>query len=446
MYSGLLYFMKKYLQRGHKEYRRSLRELKQTEWISREKLEAMQLQKIQRLVKYAFENVPFYRERYQREGLHPQDIKSFKDFQALPFLTRDDVNNNLKLLVSRVYQGDTYEDMTGGSTGTPMHFIMDKRALWESSAVETRCRGWYGIIPGDKMAWVWGNPKDFPSWRWRSRLGARIRRRRYLNSRTMDELKMQDFAEMLLRWQPAMFRAYPSALYLFASYLKEQNVLNIRPKLIEVGAEKTTLQQRQLFEEVFQAPVADAYGAWESGSIAYQCPEGSLHIIENRYVELVSGDQVVPPGQMGDVVITPLNQYAMPFIRYKNNDIGILESASCACGRNMPVLREVVGRDCDLLVNPDGKVVHWSSIKITVEKIPGIYRYQVYQPDKQHIEVRLLCKQLPDAAKLEAHISNELQPCFGDKMLISVKLVNHIEFTKAGKHRYIISEVKPDSY
>ncbi len=446
MYSYLYELSKKYLLPGHKEIRRCMEELEKTEWLTRYELEEIQLEKIQRLVSYAYENVPFYRQRYQREGIHPQDIKSLKDFQSLPFLTRDDVNNNLKLLVSSVYQGSTYEYTTGGSIGHPMRFIMDKSSLMECSAVETRCRGWYGITPGDKIAWVWGNQKDFPSWNWRSRLRAQIRRRRYLNSRTMDDLKMRDFAEMLSRWKPDMFRAYPTALYIFARYLKEHKLPSIRPKLIEVCAEKMTHHQRQLFEHVFQATIADGYGSWESGIIAYQCPEGSLHVIENRYLELVSGGQVVPPGQMGDIVVTPLNQYAMPFIRYKNNDVGIIDPTDCRCGRGMPVLREVVGRDCDLLVNPDGKVIHWTSVDDVVEKIPEVYRYQIYQPDQQHLEVRLLCKQKPNAIKLETNIRNELQPYFGKKMQISVKMVDHIELTAAGKHRFIISEVKPDGY
>jgi len=204
-----------------------------------------------------------------------------------------------------------------------------------------------------------------------------------------------------------------------------------------------TPSQRQLFEEVFQAPVADNYSSWEIDSMGYQCPQGGLHVSEERYLELVANGRVVNPGQMGEVVITSLNQYAMPFIRYKNEDVGIYESEDCSCGRGMPVLREIVGRNSDLLVKPDGQIVHWSSIFTIMRHKPEVYQYQMYQSDREHLEVRLVCKQRVDSTLLE-DIRNELRPCFGESMQISVKLVDRIELTSSGKRRFIISEVKPD--
>ena len=115
MYSSLYQFMVKYLYPG-KEIRRNSHELEGTQWLPRSELESMQLKKLQRLVSYAYEHVPFYRKLYQSENIHPQDIKSFKDFQALPFLTRDDVNNHLQDLVSTDYRGHFIEMATSGST------------------------------------------------------------------------------------------------------------------------------------------------------------------------------------------------------------------------------------------------------------------------------------------------------------------------------------------
>ena len=172
------------------------------------------------------------------------------------------------------------------------------------------------------MAWVWGQEKDFPKWSFKNRLGAGMRRRRFLNSRTMNEPSMRAFAEMLVSWRPDMFRSYPSALSMFARSVQKTDITGIRPKLVEIGGESMTQEQRQLFEEVFRAPVANYYGAWELGVIAYECPLGNTHVIENRYLELVSDDKTVSPGQMGEIVITSLNQYAMPLIRYKIEDMG----------------------------------------------------------------------------------------------------------------------------
>jgi phenylacetate-CoA ligase len=443
MYSSIYENFRKYIWKGNQEIRRCIREMKNTEWISREELETIQLKKLKQLVDYAYNNIPFYYERYQREDIHPSDINSLKDFQALPFLTREDVQQNLQTLVSPAYQGSTFTNSTAGSTGQPMRFVMEFSAAYHSYAIENRCRGWYRVGPADKVAWIWGNLRDFPGWNIRERAKAYFQRRRYLNSRTLTEQKMQEFAKMLIRWKPAIVIAYPSALGIFAGYLNEQRIFNINPKLVEVGGEKITPEQRQMFEDVFRAPVANYYGSWESGVLAYDCPAGNLHVMENRYIEAVSNNTVVAPGQMGEIVITSLNHYAMPFIRYKIGDVGIIETTNCSCGRSMPVLREVTGRTSDLLVDTDNRLVHWSSFYTIMRKKPEVLRYQLYQPDREHIKVRLESKQELEPAYLE-NIKSLLQPCFGENMMISVELVDQIELTPAGKLRSIISDVKPE--
>lgn len=441
MYSAVYGLMRKYLWQGGQEIRHHMRELDRTQWLSRPEIEAIQLKKIKALVYYAYEHVPLYRERYKKEDIHPQDINSFQDFHAIPFLTRDDVLSELNALISTKYKGGVFEDRTGGSTGRPMHFIMDRHTTWWSFAVETRYRNWYGIRPGDRRAWVWGNLKDFPSWRWQERLAAYAKRYRYLNAHTMSKSNMQAFAEMLLEWQPHMFRAYPWAISLFAQYLKINNINGIKPKLIETSGEKLTAHQRQLLEEVFKCPVAEHYASWEVYDIAYQCPVGGLHVSEDRYLELVSNDQIVEPGQIGEVVITSLTQYAMPFIRYKNEDLGIYESKPCVCGRGMPVLKEITGRTQDLLVRPDGQIVYGSIVDYITHDKPEVVQFQAYQPDQKHVEIRLLCREKVDSIWLE-NLRKEIQPYFGDEMRITLKIVDTIELTPAGKLKTVISDVK----
>jgi phenylacetate-CoA ligase len=442
MYSGIYRTMRLFWP-GGQETRRHLRELERTQWLSRPELEALQLRKIQQLVKYAYEHVPYYRERYQREDIHPDDIKSLKDFQALPFLTKEDVNNRLDALVSPEYRDQLQPESTGGSTGEPMRFFFEDSFWWWNAALEFRGRGWHRVREGDKMAWVWGAQRDMPGWSRAGRLKARIMRQRFLNAYTLTKASMQAFAEMIVRWQPAMFRAYPSALSLFAQFIKERGITDIRPRLIETTAEKVTELQRELFEEVFHCPVADCYSARELGTIAYQCEAGGLHVCETRHLEIVADGQVVPPGQLGEVVVTSLHQFAMPFIRYKNDDMGIHGADNCPCGRGLPVLREVVGRTADFLVTVDGQFVHGVFLASIFRVRPVVIRFQAYQPDKQHLEVRLVCKQDVDAAWLE-EVRQELQARFGEGMQISLQVVDDIELTPAGKHRFIISEVKPD--
>ncbi len=438
-----LYRTLRLLWRGGLETRKHLSELERTQWLSRAELEGRQLAQLQQLVQYAYEHVPYYREWYRREDIHPQDIRSLKDFQALPFLTKEDVNQNLDKLIAPHLRGQAQPDETGGSTGQPMHFFVEDSFWWWNAALEWRGRGWYGVHEGDKMAWVWGAQRDMPGWSRSSRLKANIMQQRYLNAFGMTEAKMQAFAETLVRWQPTMFRAYASALSLFAQYLREHDIAGIRPKLIETTAEKVTGPQRQLLEQVFQCKVADCYSARELATIAYQCEAGGLHVCETRYLEIVNKGQVAPPGQLGETVVTSLHQFVMPLIRYKNGDMGIYEAGSCPCGRGLPVLREIVGRTHDFLVTADGQFVHGEFFAYTFRVKPEVARYQIYQPDRQHLVVRLVCKQPVDSAWLE-NVRRELQARFGESMHISLDVVDHIELTRAGKHRFIISDVRPD--
>jgi phenylacetate-CoA ligase len=425
--------------------RRHLRELERTQWLSPEELEVFQLEKIRKLVSHAYENVPFYRERYQKAGIHPQDIRSLEDFRALPFVSREDVNRNLDAMVARNFDRDQlYPDDTGGSTGEPMHFFLEDAFWWWNAANFFRVRAWHGVYEGDKVAWFWGARKDMPEWSWRRRFRSALMRERYINAFNMTESKIAEFAEMLVKWKPKMFKGYASTLSLFARYVQEKGIKGINPRYIESTSEKLSKPQRELLEQVFNCPVADHYSCREMGTMAYQCADGGFHICADvRYLEVVANGENVGPGEMGEVVVTSLNQFAMPFIRYKNGDMGILQGGQCSCGRGLPLLKEIVGRTNDYLVSADGQFVHSEFFAYTFRVKPEVIRYQVYQPDREHLEIRLVCAQEMPEAWIEG-VRREIQERFGASMHISMEIVDHIELTPAGKHRYIISEVVPD--
>lgn len=418
-------------------------ELEKSQWWTREQLESWQLEQLKKLIRHAYDNVPYYSELYRSLDIHPEDIKSLKDFQALPFTTKEDINNHQSEFICNDKSLNLVPNYTGGSTGASMQFFMEKNFDWWDPALELRGRGWYGVGEGEKLAYVWGAKRDLRYGTLREKLRALRRQERYLNAFDMTEQKMKAFAETLLRWKPAMFRSYASALTLFAEYLRDHKIDGIRPKLIETTAEKVTIAQRNLLEEVFRCKVADWYTAREMGTIAFQCPAGGMHVAETRYLEIVANNFVTQPGELGEVVITSLHQYGMPFIRYKLGDMAIMETMPCSCGRGLQTLREVVGRLQDFLVTSKGHFVHGGYFVYTFMHIPEITRYQVYQPDKNRLEVRLVCNRKCDSTWLD-QIHRELHERFGTDMQISVDIVENIPLTPAGKYRFIISDVKPD--
>lgn len=440
MYASV-YSALKLLWPGGLDVRRKLRELERTQWLPREQLEAWQLVRIQKLVQHAYEHVPYYHDWYRRLGIRPQDIKTLKDFQSLPFLTREDVVNHLDSLICPELRSGAQDRHTGGSTGQPMRFVIDQLFRRWDLALEFRGRGWYGAREGDKVALVWGVESDLHVRNWRARLKARILREQYLNAFCMTEANMKAFADMLVQWQPTILRAYAMALSLFAQFLKERGIEGIRPRFIELTSEKVTDRQRRLLEEVFQCKVADWYSSRELGTIAFQCPEGGRHVCETRFLEVVADGRVVEPGQLGEVVITSLHQYTMPFIRYKIGDLAVYEPGTCPCGRGLPVLRQVVGRTNDFVVTADGRFVESGYFDAVLETKSEIARYQVHQLDKQHLQVRLVCKREVDQDWLE-DVRSELQAHLGADMHISLQVVDNIPLTSAGKHRCVTSAIE----
>lgn len=444
MYAAL-YRTARLLWPGGLTTKRYLRELERTQWMSADELRILQLAQIQQLVKHAYENVPFYRQLYQGADIQPQDIQSLRDFESLPFVTREDVRHNLEAMVAQNFPRRKLQaNETGGSTGEPMHFYIESDFWWQNAANWFRARAWHGVYEGDKMAWLWGAQQDMPEWNWRRRLRSQMMRERYLNAFNMTEQKMHDFATMLVRWRPHMLKGYASVLSLFARFVQEKNILRIRPILIEATSEKLTTPQRELLQDVFDCPVADHYSSREMGTMAYQCEQGGFHICADvRYLEIVAHDRVVPPGQMGEVAVTSLNQWAMPFIRYKNGDMAIASADNCPCGRGLPLLQEVVGRTNDFLVSAEGKFIHSEFFAYTFRVKPEIVRYQVQQPDPAHLDIHLVCNRAVDDTWLD-RVRAEIQARFGPTTQISLQIVDRIELTPAGKHRYIISQVNPD--
>jgi phenylacetate-CoA ligase len=438
LYRGL-----RYLYPGGLETQRHLRELKKTQWLSRDNLERWQLKRIQNMVKYAYENVPFYREKYHRENIRPEDIKSFEDFKALPFLTREDINNNLEKMVAPQLRKKAFIETTSGSVGEPTRFYIDDSFWWWNAAFEFRCREWYGIKEGDRLAWIWGDKRDMLDWDWKSRLKASVMQQRFLNAYSLTEEKMRAFAEMLVRWQPTIIRAYTSALELFAQFIESEGIHGIRPRIIETSAEKNVDVQRELFEKVFHCDVVDCYAAREFATIAYECEEGGRHVCETRYPEIIVKDKPAQPGGLGGVVITSLTQFAMPFIRYKNGDMAIFNKEFCPCGREMPVFQEIVGRIRDFLVTANGQFINGGYFVRYFRQKPEVLRFQAHQYNRHYIEIKLITN-TPVTQVWIDNIKAEIQARFGEGTDIIIQLVDKIELGPSGKHHVVISDIKPD--
>src|SRR5436190_1770054 len=203
-----------------------------------------------------------------------------------------------------------------------------------------------------------------------------------LSSAAMISARVADFFKVHQRYRPDVIVAYTNPLYDFARMLAERGLSPRPPRSIVVGAEKLYPFQRQLIEKVFQAPVFETYGSREFMLLGAECDRHlGLHLTtENLVVEVLDDEgHPVPDGTEGNVVVTDLTNYGMPFIRYVNGDRAVAGWGNCSCGRDLPRLKQVSGRRLDIVRTPDGRHVPGELFPHLVKVFPQVRRFQVVQ-------------------------------------------------------------------
>lgn len=432
----------------HREFRgrifRYKRELEQNEKLSVDQIQALQWKRLKQLLEHAYNYVPSYRRRFNEVGLHPSDVHTPEDWQRIPILTRSEVQADLDDLVATNYdRSRLHRNTTGGSTGTPMAFYQDNEHLAYHPANKLRVRAWAGFEMGDKIALLWGADRDIPSRSWIERQSLRfIKRERWLNSFNVTSEKMEQFARQLIHWQPKYILAYASSAYLFASFLRERGLDSIRPVAVETSADKLWDFQRQVIEDVFKCPVFDFYGSREIGSMAGECEmHKGLHVFSDIvYLEVLRNGQPAAPGEMGEVIVTDLPNFAMPLIRYQNGDLARVSEESCPCERPFPLLTEILGRSCDAISTPNGQYVHGEFFSHIFYGVDGVRRYQAYQKSLNEITIKIESYGDLSEDTLQT-LRRKVMTHLGPGIEVSMQVVDTIPLTPTGKHRYVISDV-----
>jgi len=210
-----------------------------------------------------------------------------------------------------------------------------------------------------------------------------------------------------------------------------------------LGGETLQAFHRRTIEETFGCSVFDRYGASETGGLACECPaHDGLHVgLENVHVEILAGDRPAEWGETGDVVVTNLNNLAMPFIRYKLGDVAAWRQPStCSCGRSHPRLQMVSGRQIDLLQSPDGRVV-WDELSVSLGSVTGLRQFQLIQKSYDRLVVRLVLEGALEEE--ERHlIEKSARTALGGQLAVEFEFPDEIQPEPSGKYRYQVCELK----
>jgi len=422
---------------------RYLAQLEKSQYWSKETLIEYQWASFRRLVTHALETCPYYRKKFREAGITPADLRSQEDIRRVPTITKEEIQEHREEMISTQSHKDSLiQDMTGGSTGSPMQFCYDKDRLDSREAATLRHNRWAGWDIGDRVAILWGSPRDT---RVSRKLKDRVRdwildRRLILDASSLDEASMFEFAQKLIRYQPTVLLAYANTLGLFAEYVRAKGIKGISPKGIICSAEVLTQENRGLIEQTFGCPVYNRYGSREFAVIASECSmHAGMHInAENLLIEVLADGRPCAEGD-GEILITDLKNFAMPLIRYRIRDIGRLKDKACECSRGLPLLELSGGRVTDFLLATNGKKV--SGIVIAtyvITNMPGIKQIQFVQNETGSVTVNLVKGHDWSPRTLDNLIAR-VREFLGNDMQVQIMVRDNIPFEASGKYRFSIS-------
>lgn len=421
------------------------RDLETTQWWPPERLRALQLQRLQRLLSHAQEHVPYYRDMFNRLGFEARAVTALEDLRQLPLLTKADIREHCEAMKSGHAQGLARFN-TGGSSGQPLVFWIGKERVTHDVAAKWRATRWWDVDIGDREMVVWGSPIELSAQDRVRRFRDKLMRTRLLPAFEMSEAKLDRFVAAIRAVRPRMLFGYPSALAHIARHAQARCIsldgLGIRVAF--VTSERLYDHQRQQIETVFGCPVANGYGGRDAGFIAHQCPAGGMHLTaEDCIVEIVdSRGSVLPPGQAGEVVVTHLATPDFPFIRYRTGDVAVLDDAACACGRGLPMLKEIQGRTTDFVLAADGTVMHGLALIYVIRDLPGVENFKIIQESSELTRVQLVTAASFREADIEA-IRQGLSGRLGGNVRIEIERVSRIEAEGSGKFRFVVSRIAP---
>jgi phenylacetate-CoA ligase len=430
----------------HRHFLQRLDELNKTQWLNREELLKLQHDKLYRLLTYAYEHVPYYQVLFDQVGFHPDEVQTdLRSMQKIPVLTKSIIRKNFDDLCVRDPRRRARLNplTTGGSTGQPLVFMQDSNFRDYVTADLHRHLGWGGWELGQVHAYIWGaNFEVATSKAFRTRMMDFILNRFVTNAYVLSVESMSKFAAEVRLKRPCLVFCYPSSLYRFAEFVRERGYDDIKFEAMFSSAEVLYPVQRQFIEQTFGGKMFNRYATRELACISCECEAHTgLHAsIENVYIEIMKDGHPANPGETGDIVVTNLNNYGMPFIRYSVGDIGAWSCEDhCRCGRALPLMELVEGRRVDMFKTRDGRAV-WGGFASPLFGMKGVEQFQLVQKSLDHVVARIVKDGELDSTGL-AQIERTVKIALGDQVRVTFEFPDEIKVFDSGKYRYAISEV-----
>ena len=436
-----------------KDTQKHLRKLREWQYWSPEEVTRYQRDRLDELLQHAYENVPLYRRQFDEAGIVTGGRVDVDRFDEIPILDKVDVRNEFEALKSAdLDERSWYRDSSGGSTGNPVDVLKDRQYADWSLAVKMLHDEWTGYRAGDPRVRIWGSMDDLMGERsLKGRLSLALRNDVYLNAFRMTRDDMRSFVETINEREPVQILAYADSIYEFANFVREEGLDVHSPNAVMTSAGTLHPYMRETIQETFNAPVFDRYGCREVGDIACESEvHDGLHVsAPTHYVEILDDDGTpAAPGELGEVVVTSLTNYAFPLIRYRLGDMAVKADAPRG-RRGWPVLEKVMGRVTDVFVTEDGIVTpeyFLTLLSVTLDEVRWIEKFQLVQEERDHVRMRIVPEaDVGDPRESKSddvrEIRERIRYIMDDDCRVEFEFVDDIPPTDSGKYRYIVSEV-----
>ena len=430
--------------RDHPKARHYIHEFDRTQFLPPAQLRALQLERLQKLIAHAYKDCRFYRERMEQAGLRPSDVTELSVLRRMPRLTKKDLQTSGDEMLAQSFPAEQrLRNQTGGSTGSPVQFYVDKERFTSRMASTLRHNAWAGYRAGDWCAHLWGARMDLMEsgglWnRLRKHLNHRMIE---LNTSSIGEEDWQRFIAEVRSRRPRVMLAYAQSAVLFAKYAVENGITDLEFPSMITTSEVLLPEQRQLLETTFRGKVFNRYGSREVSVVASECEHHrGMHVNADALLMEIVPEPGLAEG-CGRILITDLLNHSMPLIRYEIGDVGRwAEDQSCPCGRGLPLLAALEGRVTDFLVLRDGR--HLSGVALLTwvfASMPQVRQVQFVQRSAE----RILLRVVPGkgySAETPAEIRARMAPYLKGMAEMEFEEVAAIPSEASGKYRFVLRE------
>lgn len=421
--------------------------LNRSQWFSRSELEEFQNRRLNEIISFAHEHIPYYRRVFDERGLRPSDISCANDLQKLPYLTKDLIRDNFKdlhLPHMRPYKPKLIQ--TSGTSGTPVRFYHDKSANVLEFCYYWRYWSWAGYRLGERFA-------DFSIHHF-LKYGSKelyhqksLTKQLFLNPMMLSMENISSFVVVLKKYPASFIKTTPTVLHTFALLLEKSNERGIQFKAAFTTGEKVMAYQRERVRRVLGCEIHDSYAHMERTMAACQCTEGEYHInsdyglLQTEERHDFSGSEPV-----AEVIGTSLHNFVMPLIRYKTEDLVSLDSTqkTCACGRHFPTIKEIHGRSQDIIITPDRRFI--SNVFVLFNLINGIEWYRLVQESLTELTLFLACSDEADKESIGAEVRHKLLELMGEGVRIVISFLSLDEIPATKKSRHVESKLSLQEY